>query len=196
MHIKRAFQNIILRGREPLAASRKTIASSSQHERIYESTYQVLLFLSWLVIQLLPILCRFSPCPCRCKTLRTTACRGLIPGPPSPPSSAPPPGSSSPTATCEPWQGSSGHSCWTRVNILSRSYVGILHAYWYWCCCHRTPARGPRGHLRAELPRVRAGAAGQPGGGRHAGAHEPDARRARGGEAVLCTLLYTVLYTV
>ena len=63
-------------------------------------------------------------------------------------------------------------------------------------CCHRTPARGPRGHLRAELPRVRAGAAGQPGGGRHAGAHEPDARCARGGEAVLNTLLYTVLCTV
>ena len=195
MHIKRAFQNIILRGREPIAASKKTITSSSQHERIFESTYQVLLFLSWLVIQLLPILCRFSPCPCHCKTLRTTACRGLSPGPLSPPSSAPPPGSSSPTATCEPWPGSSGHSCWTRVN--NRSTDNTKNSTWtYWCCCHRTPARGPRGHLRAELPRVRAGVAGQPGGGRHAGAHEPDARCARGGEAVLNTLLYTVLCTV
>ena len=189
MHIKRAFQNIILRGREPLAASRKTIASSSQHERIYESTYQVSLFPSWLVIQLLPILCNFSLCPCRCKTLRTTACPGLIPGPPSPPSSAPPPGSSSPTATCEPWPGSSGHSCWTRVN--NRSTDNTKNSKWTHCC-HRTPARGPRGHLRAELPRVRAGAAGQPGGGRHAGAHEPDARRERGGEAVLYAVLYTV----
>ena len=78
-----------------------------------------------------------------------------------------------------------------------RSTDNTKNSTWtYWCCCHRTPARGPRGHLRAELPRVRAGAAGQPGGGRHAGAHEPDARRARGGEAVLYTLLYAVLYTV
>ena len=63
-------------------------------------------------------------------------------------------------------------------------------------CGFRTPARGPRGHLRAQLPRVRAGAAGQPGGGRHAGAHEPDARRARGGEAVLYTVLYAILSAV